>query len=850
MPAPKNGLRASTDFIERGPAVGQKYGFGIGPGSTLGASVVTQQPGGLSVLPPSPDGHYSPGILSPAQQGLLGAAELRAMASAMHDSQDAYSFSNMGSPAVSPKDASMAVHAGRSLGQRSGESGAAAGAAVVAEASAGNGAFIHLGQATTMAGSTAFSGRNVDLAYGPGSGQRSSSPAAADRQGANSQYSTYQGASYPKAEYFRPPPSTPMQQQPAAAAAVPLLPRPAGPPAHAAASPTPLATPTGTPAHAASTTNTPSRGSAPAARTHPQHTDGASAIAGDRSSPEDSEPSFSIYRGPRIPSHISSSGTAPAGAPAAATAAPAPAAHHTPAGPTASSAAESSPAAPATAPQDAVTAARPASTRAAGGASEELRRQRSSNSTAPAPTAAGAAVGPEPARPAHRALAAAGPRPSSTIGGSGGSNMRNGAQKKEARRAELFDEEDPAAVLEQSLEVLCEVEGLMREAAGMGPDDALEGAPPELTARIPEELLGALEDTLEVIMMAREEMAARRAASGREASTRGHCGSGGGGGPRLARTASGHSNGSAASGSRAGDGGSSARGLGARDGWDNSLGRDTGGRGSTASRRASITSQPDGPYGASHRTSSSASSTPRKAPTPSASGTDHPGHRDDHANDHPARHDGNGQALDDESSASRADDPGRGRVYRSDRPTSATTTPRDAYGHSHGDANGSGPGSSSGGSRRGRQQAAGAEASYASSATSAAVTARRAGDSGWQDAQRRAWHKEAPQLDWMERKRQKAAEERRRREEQVAADLRFLEQVRARTSTVQQQHEQLLAQAEQSVQAARSAKASAQAQQRWLEYQEQLADRHRLQQAGVTGALVVGAGHAFYSYRR
>lgn len=45
-----------------------------------------------------------------------------------------------------------------------------------------------------------------------------------------------------------------------------------------------------------------------------------------------------------------------------------------------------------------------------------------------------------------------------------------------------------------------------------------------------------------------------------------------------------------------------------------------------------------------------------------------------------------------------------------------------------------------------------------------------------------------------------------RRAQQVAADLRFLEQVRSRTAAVQQQHEALLAQAEAAREAACSAK--------------------------------------------
>ncbi|PNH00700.1 hypothetical protein TSOC_013463 [Tetrabaena socialis] len=68
-------------------------------------------------------------------------------------------------------------------------------------------------------------------------------------------------------------------------------------------------------------------------------------------------------------------------------------------------------------------------------------------------------------------------------------------------------------VLEQSLALLAEVEGLILASVGLPPEQPLDAIPRSKAHRIPGELLGALEDTLEVIRMAREELAEREDAA-------------------------------------------------------------------------------------------------------------------------------------------------------------------------------------------------------------------------------------------------------------------------------------------------------------------------------------------------
>ncbi|EFJ41499.1 hypothetical protein VOLCADRAFT_98486 [Volvox carteri f. nagariensis] len=92
---------------------------------------------------------------------------------------------------------------------------------------------------------------------------------------------------------------------------------------------------------------------------------------------------------------------------------------------------------------------------------------------------------------------------------------------------------------------------------------------------------------------------------------------------------------------------------------------------------------------------------------------------------------------------------------------------------------------------------------------------------------RRAWHREGPPEEWWTAKLAKADAERRKREAQLAADLRYLQQIRTRTTEVQHTHEALLAQSEEALRAARSAKASTEAQHRWLQYQDAVAEGAR-----------------------
>ena len=62
-------------------------------------------------------------------------------------------------------------------------------------------------------------------------------------------------------------------------------------------------------------------------------------------------------------------------------------------------------------------------------------------------------------------------------------------------------------VLEESLVVLAEIEGLIREAVGLGGQDApLQAQDPAVMERIPPQLLDAMEETIGVIMDAREEL--------------------------------------------------------------------------------------------------------------------------------------------------------------------------------------------------------------------------------------------------------------------------------------------------------------------------------------------------------
>ncbi len=88
-------------------------------------------------------------------------------------------------------------------------------------------------------------------------------------------------------------------------------------------------------------------------------------------------------------------------------------------------------------------------------------------------------------RPAQRGLVP-GSRAAAAVAAAGRGRGRT-------RREELFEEEDPAVVLEQSVALLSEIEGLIREEVSLAPDTPLDDIPPAAAARIPHELLDALE---------------------------------------------------------------------------------------------------------------------------------------------------------------------------------------------------------------------------------------------------------------------------------------------------------------------------------------------------------------------
>ncbi|KAG2492166.1 hypothetical protein HYH03_009417 [Edaphochlamys debaryana] len=360
----------------------------------------------------------------------------------------------------------------------------------------------------------------------------------------------------------------------------------------------------------------------------------------------------------------------------------------------------------------------------------------------------------------------------------------NAAARARARREELFEETDPAVVLEQSLALVVTIEGLIRESVGLAPDTPLDAIPADVAPRIPLELLDALEDTLEVIAMCREELA--RLARGSRAGEDDGDGEGGGSpahahpglhrtpsrGARISGSGSQSARSSTSTGLGAGAGGGAGGGLGARG--SASLPRvnsasSAGGRSGAGSYRGVPPGPPSGSPAHSYR-------------PPSGSGSHHGG-----------------------SSHYTASPP----------PSHRGST---ASGHVTTRSNRSSPPYGNNGSQYG---------SYGSTPWG--------GVSTFQEPYRpdpnrqRAWHKEPPPEQWVERKQQQQEQERRRREAQIAADVRFLQQVRQRTVEVRQESQQLLATAEESVRAARSARVASQAQHRFLQYQDAIAEDARRQ---------------------
>ncbi|GIL55159.1 hypothetical protein Vafri_10744 [Volvox africanus] len=370
------------------------------------------------------------------------------------------------------------------------------------------------------------------------------------------------------------------------------------------------------------------------------------------------------------------------------------------------------------------------------------------------------------------------------------------SDRRAARREELFEEQDPAVVLEQSIALLSVIEGHIRESVGLPADHPLQSIDPDLAQDIPLQLVEALEDTLEVIAMAREELAKNRVGDpGRDRSrdrerdrdrdrdqgprptaygpgtpmspyaqyrSIGGGSSAGGARGRVSRTGSQPGNGNGLSSG----GGSNGTSRPPRGSWAGGSGSSSfGGAGPTHGGSSGSHLPPigGGSSGGGGRSGASFYGRP-----PSQQHSSRPSSRQQHPHPH-----------------SQPPQP----------PRSSSISRRTSGSLSGGGGAGAGGGSTT-------------------SIPSLAATV----------SSRRAWHREPPPEEWVAAKQARADSERRNREAQLAADLRYLQQIRGRASEVQQTHEALLAQAEESVRAARSAKASTEAQHRWLQYQETVAE--------------------------
>ncbi|GLI67410.1 hypothetical protein VaNZ11_011589 [Volvox africanus] len=375
------------------------------------------------------------------------------------------------------------------------------------------------------------------------------------------------------------------------------------------------------------------------------------------------------------------------------------------------------------------------------------------------------------------------------------------SDRRAARREELFEEQDPAVVLEQSIALLSEIEGHIRESVGLHADHPLQSIDPDLAQDIPLQLVEALEDTLEVIAMAREELAKNRVGDpGRDRSRdmerdrdrdrdRGPRPPAYGSGTPLSLYAQYRSIGG---GSSAGG----ARGRVSRTGSQpgNGLSSGGGGGGSSGTSRP-----PRGSWAGGGGSSSFGGAGPTHGGSPGS-----------HLPPISGGSSSGGGAGSGRSGASLYGRPPS--QQHSSRPSSRQHHPQP---HSQPPQ----PPRSSSISRRTSGSLSGGGGAGAGGGSMTSIPSLAATVSS-----RRAWHREPPPEEWVAAKQARADSERRNREAQLAADLRYLQQIRGRASEVQQTHEALLAQAEESVRAARSAKASTEAQHRWLQYQETVAE--------------------------
>ncbi|GIL82719.1 hypothetical protein Vretimale_8289 [Volvox reticuliferus] len=377
--------------------------------------------------------------------------------------------------------------------------------------------------------------------------------------------------------------------------------------------------------------------------------------------------------------------------------------------------------------------------------------------------------------------------------------QQQGSDRRAARREELFEEQDPEVVLEQSIALLSEIEGHIRESVGLQPDHPLQSIDPDLAQDIPLQLVEALEDTLEVIAMAREELARNRVGDpGQDRSRdrerdgdrdrhRGPRQPSHGPGTSLSPYAQYRSIGGASSAG-------GARGRVSRTGSQPGNGLSSGGGGSAGGYFSGTSRPPRGSWAGGGGPSSSFG----------GAGPTHGGSPGSHL-----------PPIGGSSSSGGGAGSGRNGTSLYGRPPSQQHSSRPSSRQQHPHTQPPQPPRSSSISRRtsGSLSSGGGAGAGGGSMTSIPSLAATI-------SSRRAWHREPPPEEWVAAKQARADSERRKREAQLAADLRYLQQIRGRASEVQQTHEALLAQAEESVRAARSAKASTEAQHRWLQYQD------------------------------
>ncbi|KXZ54903.1 hypothetical protein GPECTOR_4g975 [Gonium pectorale] len=410
---------------------------------------------------------------------------------------------------------------------------------------------------------------------------------------------------------------------------------------------------------------------------------------------------------------------------------------------------------------------------------------------APAPRQQSRAAAPHPPSEASAPITAS-PRPRAAAASTSSpyAPTPRGPSSKSATGSPMTSPSS-SLVLEQSIALLAEIEGHIRTAAGLAPDQPLGALSLEAANRIPSELLEALEDTLEVIAMAREELARgpeQRGAGQRERGSQRQAGHQAALPPNgSSRITGGGSNSSFTTGASGGGGGALQAYYG-------------------SSRRQSFGDRSaGGPRGLSIGSGATGGS---------------PHH-------HPPAH------LPPIAGGSRAGTPLQGSPASLGRPPSngpgLQRSPSQQGAHQLPQRSGSA-------SRRGSSTSLPAGASQSPGSGPAFGTGRdgsarrggRARETG--PGEERAAAGSKPQ---------RAEAERRKREAQLAADLRFLQQVRQRSAEVQQQHAALLAAADESVRAARSAKAASEAQHRWLQYQDSIAEAAKRHQDSVllTGPL-------------